>query len=69
MPYAGFFIEKLKRDQSIYENNKKNSIDDYLDFCKLNKIDLLNVLKKDFYQFDGKKLIKKDNVNIEKTNS
>ena len=57
MPYTGF-IEKLKRDQSIYENNK-NSIDDYLDFCKLNKIDLLNVLKKDFYQFDGKKLIKK----------
>tara|TARA_Y100001970_G_scaffold152834_1_gene187186 strand:- start:279 stop:1973 length:1695 start_codon:yes stop_codon:yes gene_type:complete len=65
MPYAGFFSEKLKRDEKIFKNNKKNSIDDYLKFCKLNKIKLLNVLKNDVYKFNGIKLINKKNIDIQ----
>ena len=29
LPYAGFFVEKLKRDKFILVNNKKNNIKDY----------------------------------------
>jgi len=67
MPYAGFFTEKLKRDNKIYRYNKKNSIDDYLKLCESNKIELLNVLKKDVYKFYGDKLIKKENIDIQIT--
>ena len=65
MPYAGFFSEKLKRDKKILKYNKKNSIDDYLKFCELNKIEVLNVLKNDVYKFSGTKLINKENTDIE----
>ena len=67
MPYAGFFTEKLKRDNKIYRYNKKNSVDDYLKLCESNKIELLNVLKKDVYKFYGNKLIKKENIDIQIT--
>jgi CMP-N-acetylneuraminate monooxygenase len=67
MPYAGFFTEKLKRDKKILKYNKKNLIEDYLQFCEINKIELLNVLKKDVYKFDGVELIDKKNINIEMT--
>ncbi len=67
MPYAGFFSEKLKRDKKILKYNQKNSIDDYVKFCEINKIELLNVLKKDVYKFDGMKLIDRKNINIEIT--
>lgn len=67
MPYAGFFSEKLKRDKRILQNNKKNSIDDYVEFCKINKIELFNVLKNDQYTFNGAKLIKKEYLDIEIT--
>ena len=65
LPYAGFFTEKLKRDKKILKYNKKNSIDDYLKFCELNKIEVLNVLKNDVYKFSGTKLINKENTDIE----
>jgi len=67
MPYAGFFTEKLKRDKKIFKYNIKNQIEDYLQFCEINKIKLLNVSKKDFYKFYGEKLIDKKNINIEIT--
>ena len=65
MPYAGFFSEKLKRDKKILKYNKKNSIDDYLKFCELNTIEVLNVLKNDVYKFSGIKLINKKNIDIQ----
>ena len=65
MPYAGFFSEKLKRDKKILKYNKKNSIDDYLKFCELNKIEILNVLKNDVYKFNGIKLINKKDMDIQ----
>tara|TARA_Y100000992_G_C21262487_1_gene492069 strand:+ start:53 stop:1741 length:1689 start_codon:yes stop_codon:yes gene_type:complete len=65
MPYAGFFSEKLKRDKEVLKYNKKNSIDDYLKFCELNKIEVLNVLKNDVYKFSGVKLIEKKNMDIQ----
>jgi len=64
MPYAGFFSEKLKRDNKILKHNQKNSIEDYLKFCELNKIEVLNVLKNDTYQFNGIKLVNKNNIDI-----
>ena len=67
MPYAGFFSEKLKRDKEVLKYNKKNSIDDYLKFCELNKIEVLNVLKNDVYKFKGIKLINKKNIDIKVT--
>ncbi len=67
MPYAGFFSEKLKRDNKIMKYNKKNSIDDYSKFCELNKIELLNVFKSDVYQFNGAKLINKKKTDIQIT--
>ena len=67
MPYAGFFTEKLKRDKKILKYNKKNLIEDYLQFCEINKIELLNVSKNDVYKFDGVKLIDQKNINIEMT--
>ena len=68
MPYAGFFSEKLKRDKKILKYNKKNLIGDYLKFCELNKIELLNVLKNDVYKFTGIKLIDKKNIDIQVVN-
>ena len=67
MPYAGFFAEILKRDKKIFKYNKKNSIDDYLKFCELNRIEVLNVLKNDVYKFNGTKLINKKNIHIKLT--
>ncbi|MDC0481020.1 MBL fold metallo-hydrolase [Candidatus Pelagibacter sp.] len=67
MPYAGFFNEKLRRDNQILKNNKKNSIEDYSQFCKLNKINILNVYKNDFYKFNGNKLIYKKNKIVKET--
>ena len=60
LPYASFFSEKLKRDDEILLNNKKNQIEDYNLFCKKQKIDLLNVKKKDEFTFFDNKIIKKN---------
>jgi len=67
MPYAGFFSEKLQRDKKIYKYNNKNSIDDYANFCELNKIKLLNVYKNDIYEFYGAKLKNQKNIKIHYT--
>lgn len=67
MPYAGFFTEKLQRDKKIHTYNKKNSIDDYLKFCEINKINLLNVTDNDIYNFKGSKLFSKQNTELEKS--
>lgn len=56
LPYAGFFEEKLERDKNINKLNKKNSIDDYESFCKNNKIELLDVRKKDSFNFKNNNL-------------
>ena len=60
LPYASFFSEKLKRDDEILLNNKKNQIEDYNLFCKKQKIDLLNVKKKDEFTFFDNKIVKKN---------
>ncbi len=57
LPYAGFFKEKLSRDNSIYKNNLKNSILTYEPYCNKNNIYLLNVEKKDIYTFRNDELI------------
>ncbi len=64
-PYAGFFVEKLKRDQNVNKLQKKNNISDYSTFCKKNKINLLNAEKKDEYFFSGNKLIKSKSKSAE----
>tara|TARA_A100001011_G_scaffold47915_1_gene45365 strand:- start:2292 stop:3980 length:1689 start_codon:yes stop_codon:yes gene_type:complete len=64
MPYAGFFIEKLKRDSKVNKLQDKNNISDYSSICKKNNINLLDVEKKDEYYFKGKDLIKAKNKKI-----
>ncbi len=65
LPYAGFFQEKLARDFYVKKKNKKNKIDDYNNFCKKNKIQLLDLNKSNFFEFyndnlvSQKKIIKK----------
>ena len=65
MPYAGFFSEKLMRDKKVFQNNNKNSIDDYINFCNSKKISLLNVHKNDSYTFNGIELVSKKNIDCE----
>jgi len=67
MPYAGFFSEKLKRDKKILKNNKRNTINNYVKICEMNKIELLDAIKNDLYEFEGTKLINKKNLDIEIT--
>lgn len=59
LPYAGFFQEKLKRDNYVFKMNKKNKISDYEDFCSNKKIQLLNVEKDNFFVFKSNKLVSK----------
>ena len=68
MPYAGFFEEKLQRDKRIKKNNKKYSINDYLNYCNKQKIELLNVLNNDVFEFKGIKLIEQSNIAKKKFN-
>ena len=63
LPYAGFFQEKLVRDKRIQKHNAKNKINDYKKFCKVQKIELLDVESNDIYQFNGNKLVSRNNVN------
>lgn len=57
LPYAGFFIEKLKRDINVFRLQNKNKISDYNQICKKNKIEILNVEKQDEFYFEGQKII------------
>ena len=53
LPYAGFFTEAAERDGYIKQNNRKNSVESYLDGCAELGIQLLDVTKKDRFVFEG----------------
>ena len=63
LPYAGFFKEKLKRDNRILRHNEKNKIKDYKILCERENIELLDVEKFDNYLFTGNKLTEKSKIN------
>ena len=65
MPYAGFFKEKLEIDKYVKNLNKKNKINDYLNLCKKNHVELLNVEKNDLFIFESKELIYKKKIKKE----
>jgi CMP-N-acetylneuraminate monooxygenase len=56
LPYAGFFVEKAKRDSYVKELNKKNSVEDYKDVCDINNCNLLNLNAHQKFIFNGCKL-------------
>lgn len=58
LPYAGFFSEKMERDKKIKKMNKKNNIENYYEFCERLNIKILNVEKKDCFEFNNSRLIK-----------
>jgi CMP-N-acetylneuraminate monooxygenase len=62
LPYAGFFQEKLKRDNYVKKMNKKNKISDYNNFCVKNKIQLLDVEKSNFFEFNHSNLISQKKI-------
>ena len=59
LPYAGFFVNKLSRDNKIQTNNRKNNISDYHETCSEIKTEILNVESNDQFYFQNKKLVKK----------
>ena len=61
LPYAGFFEEKLERDNKIKNLNQKNKISDYEAICKTNLVEILNVEKNDEFYFEKNKLIEQKN--------
>lgn len=61
MPYAGFFVEKLKRDKTVNELQNKNKISDYISICKKENIKLLDVEKFDEFFFKGNELLNSEN--------
>jgi CMP-N-acetylneuraminate monooxygenase len=58
LPYAGFFIEKLSRDEIYIKYNKKNKTSDFNDICKKYNIQLLDPEKKNIFFFNKKKICK-----------
>ncbi len=54
LPYAGFFREKLKRDEMYIKYNKKNETKDYNEICKKYNVKLLNTEKLNIFEFNGK---------------
>ena len=59
LPYAGFFSTKMERDKKIKKMNKKNSINSYYKFCESSNIKILDVEKKDCFEFKNSNLITK----------
>jgi len=55
LPYAGFFKEKLPRDEIYIKYNIKNKTNDYYDICKKYNIEMLDPEKKNIFHFDSKK--------------
>ena len=51
LPYAGFFREKLKRDEMYIKYNKKNETKDYVDICKKYNVKLLDPEKFNIFKF------------------
>lgn len=62
LPYAGFFQEKLKRDNYVKTTNKKNKINDYDNFCTKNKIQLLNLEKSNYFEFNNNNLVSQKKI-------
>ena len=62
LPYAGFFEEKLKRDNYVKMMNKKNKINDYNNFCVKKKIQLLDIEKSNFFEFYHNNLISQKKI-------
>ena len=56
LPYAGFFTESAKRDESIKNNNVKNQIADYKKLCRKNNSKLLSLESSQKFFFNGEKL-------------
>mgnify|MGYP001217715891 CR=1 FL=1 len=56
LPYAGFFMEKAKRDNYVKKLNKKNSIEEFEETCEINKCSLLNLDKYQKFVFNGSQL-------------
>ncbi len=72
MPYAGFFIEKAKRDLEILRKNKKNKVENYKDIIQ--NTSLLNIDIFDMYLFNGcdlydRRSIQRNNHNLESAES
>ena len=60
LPYAGFFEERLKQDEVYRKYNTKNTVNDYRNFCEKKNIRLLDVEKKNIFNFNGlKKFVSK----------
>ena len=53
LPYAGFFVEKAKRDAYVKQRNIKNKIEDYNKICEINNCTLLNLNTHQKFTFDG----------------
>ena len=53
LPYAGFFVEKAKRDTYVKQRNIKNKIEDYKEVCENNNCTLLNLNTYQKFTFDG----------------
>ena len=58
LPYAGFFKEKLKRDDIYIKYNKKNVTKDYKRICKKYNVKLLNPEKENIFEFFKDKRLK-----------
>ena len=53
LPYAGFFKEKLKRDEIYIKHNIKNETNDYAEICKKYNVKLLDPEKSNIFKFYG----------------
>ncbi len=58
LPYAGFFKEKLKRDEMYIKYNKKNETADYVSICEKYNIKLLDPEKENIFEFSNNKTFK-----------
>ena len=58
LPYAGFFKEKLKRDEIYIKHNIKNETNDYAKICRKYNVNLLDPEKSNIFKFNGNKSCK-----------
>ncbi len=59
LPYASFFEERLERDKLYIDHNIKNTSKVYEKVCKELKIKILDVNKKNIFEFTKKKIVQK----------
>lgn len=67
LPYASFYKESAQRDKYIFDNNNKNSIDDFESHLEKKKTECLNVLKNDSYNFLGSQIVSSKMIDRELT--